>query len=342
MNRSTRLFYVLIFALPLFISSVVVLSAIVSRFDLAPFSIFSLPQEKLYFTGDVMLGRHVETLMDTYGSAYPYARIQEFTNQDIVIGNFEATIPKQHVHTPDFTFQFSVDGAHLGALSGAGFDYMSLANNHSYDHGSSAFLHTRSELKKHGIIAFGDQTLSSEHSYTVVKVNGIDVALVGIYAVDAQPTQEHIVTLMQEASEHSDAQFAYVHWGMEYESIHTHSQEQLAQILVDAGADLVIGHHPHVVQDIGLYKEVPIFYSLGNYIFDQYFSPEVMDGLVLEVLLDQEEISIQLKPVTTADVKAQPRSMTSQERNEFLKTLARRSEQTLQQAIIEGEIRVIR
>src|SRR5690606_29076429 len=95
----------------------------------------------------------------------------------------------------------------------------------------------------------------------------------------------------------------------EYELVHDELQETLAKALVDAGADAVMGHHPHVVQDVAFYDGVPIFYSLGNFIFDQYWNEHVQTGLGVEMRIEAGQIAYQLIPFTTARSRNQPMVM---------------------------------
>src|SRR5690606_37322647 len=87
---------------------------------------------------------------------------------------------------------------------------------------------------------------------------------------------------------------------------HTTVQESLAHILIERGIDAVVGHHPHVVQDIAIYKGAPIFYSLGNFIFDQYFSSEVQEGALLEVHIENTSVVFRVIPIESHDVRSQP------------------------------------
>jgi hypothetical protein len=114
---------------------------------------------------------------------------------------------------------------------------------------------------------------------------------------------------MRTLTKKSDMQIAYVHWGTEYELAHNAAQETLAHVLIDAGADAVIGHHPHVVQDVAFYKDKPIFYSLGNFIFDQYWDTDVQTGLGVRMTIDDGSIAYEAIPFTTAGSRVQPTIM---------------------------------
>lgn len=292
----------------------------------------------LSFVGDVLLARRVETYLATYGSQYVYTDLPEVSSSTVLIGNFEAAIPKDHTQTPDLTFSFSVDEAHIPALREYGFQYMSLANNHSVDKGAANFVHTQEVLENNGITPFGSPLSLSTTSIAYVELDGQTIALVGVYALFTAPAKSEIQIVFEYAALQSDIQIAYVHWGVEYEPMHSRAQEQLAHMMVDAGADAVMGHHPHVVQDIELYNGVPIFYSLGNFIFDQYFSREVQEGLWVTLTLEESSMGYTLQGVTSVGSRSVPRFMAAYENDLFLAELANRSTGSLSTQIRSGII----
>lgn len=291
---------------------------------------------KIQFVGDVMLGRYVEKLSREHGVGYPYARIQSVDEETFLVGNFEASIAKTHVPTPSGTFAFSVDKVFLKGLRDFGFDSMSLANNHTYDHGAENFENTVETLTAEGISVFGDQKNQDKSTIVYTKVNGKVVALVGMYAVYTRPSDFEIESALSKAEESSDIQIVSVHWGEEYVLIHNSFQEELAKAFIDAGADAVIGHHPHVVQDIGLYKNMPIFYSLGNFIFDQYFSVDVQEGLSVIMTPKNNTLTFELIAVSSVGHRSQPALMESPESTVFQRKLAERSDPQLSPMIEKG------
>ena len=127
-----------------------------------------------------------------------------------------------------------------------------------------------------------------------------------------------------------------VHWGQEYHLENSSSQQELAHKIIEAGADLIIGHHPHVVQSIEEYKGKLIFYSLGNFVFDQYFSEETRQGLAVWICLGRETAAFRLLPAWITN--GQPDWMSSDEAKAFLASLAERSDKDLYQAIKNGII----
>jgi len=316
-----------------------------SEFSLGGFKAFqkeepvaAIEKTKIRFVGDVMLARNVEYLMDTYGFSYPVSLLPAHPQDAYLVGNFESSIPVDHVPTKSMTFTFSVRPEHLEGMRSYGFTHFGLANNHAYDHGGDDFLHTVNTLEGSSFGVFGDPAaLSSSTSISLIDIGTTSVALIGVYAVDAQPPLSDVVSVFKHASEISDVQVAYVHWGTEYVGVHNKVQEKLAHALVDAGADMVVGHHPHVVQDIELYKDAPIFYSLGNFIFDQYFSEEVQEGLMLQFAYD-EALQIDLYPVSSLGSKSAPRLMALFDRDAFLDELAEKSSSALRDMIRKGSL----
>jgi poly-gamma-glutamate synthesis protein (capsule biosynthesis protein) len=217
---------------------------------------------------------------------------------------------------------------------------MSLGNNHSYDYAKEGFDSTKEELEEVGIATVGDPQKQASSSVEFLSLDGVTVSLIGLYAVDVAPTSNEIQLLLEATQKESDLQVVYVHWGTEYKTIHNKSQERLAHQLIDAGADVIIGHHPHVVQDIEIYQNKLIFYSLGNFIFDQYFSDEVQEGLMVELDYRDGNYEFSLLPVTSIGSRSAPRIMNDFERDEFLQLLSKNSDISLATMIQAGTITV--
>lgn len=292
------------------------------------------PKTSVTFLGDLMLARRVETVLHLSGNDSVYSRMPGVSSTSYVVANFEGAIPEQHVKTPELTMSFSIDPVYLDGARMWGVTHFGLANNHSYDKGDEAFHNTYHEIKAHKMVPFGDQHIAST-TFTVLQIGTSTVALAGIYAVSVAPD---LAALTKQFASYSSTtlQVAYVHWGTEYVPIHTVAQEKLAHELIDLGFDAVIGHHPHVVQDIGVYKDAPIFYSLGNFIFDQYFSTAVQEGLSVSMVPMGQTVAFMLDPFTSVDMRTTPRLMHDFEKSDFLAALAKRSGATLQAGIMEG------
>ncbi len=290
------------------------------------------------FVGDVMLGRHVETLMRQEGAEYPYSGValHEFSSQPAVVANFESAIAPVHTQTAANTMRFSVDKAYLQSF-GKYVTHASLANNHSLDYGEEGYLNAVSLLEKESVSVFGHNTRIDAESISYLNTTRGRIALIGVNATQRIPEEFEITSVCNKAKRQSDFQVMYIHWGDEYQSTHSDTQRVLAEVMVDECADLIIGHHPHVVQDIDLIKGVTVFYSLGNYIFDQYFSDDVKNGLVVSLQFD-EVPGLLLFPVSSSETKSVPKPIEREGRQKFLNDLAARSHPSLKIAIEFGKI----
>lgn len=293
--------------------------------------------DTLSIVGDVLLARNVETLMNKNGDDYPFTGFT-FASTSYVLGNFEASVPKVHQPTPNFGFTFSVKQSALEALSDAGFTHLGLANNHTYDFEPGGFKNTKQTLTEAGLVAFGDQSESATSSVAYVTIDNTKIALVAIYAVNRRPDPEALSLIMAKATAQSDYQIAYLHWGTEYTIKPDKLQRELALKLVGLGADLIVGHHPHVVQSVELIDQVPVFYSLGNYVFDQYFDENVQTGLRLDVTATTTGLSIELIPVSSLKKLSVPEPMTPSDKKQFYKNLAKISDPNLETGILSGKL----
>lgn len=241
--------------------------------------------KKIMFVGDIMVGRYVETLIDKNGFDYMFASVTPMFMDTITIGNLEGPIPVTHQHTSNLGFQFSFRKDIIEKLAGIGLDAVSLANNHGYDHGVAGYENTKKVLNEVGIGYFGNYK-NTANDYFETQLRGHRVIIIGINTVvdgfDRDAAIENVKTVSEA---NTDAMIVvFIHWGNEYDLKHNKYQEGLAENLIDAGSKLIIGAHPHVVQDVGYYKGMPIYYSLGNFVFDQYFSKNTQEAMV--VLLD--------------------------------------------------------
>lgn len=292
-------------------------------------------ETNLYFVGDIMLARDVERTLLQEGLDYPYRAISFDTKNDLVVANFEASIPQTHIKTPNNTFRFSVDKRLIPPLKAAGFTHLSLANNHAFDHGAVSFENTKEVLADNNLISFGHPTIFATSSISFINHAGKKIAIVGLHVLFNTPSDVQLESVVSFAKENSDLQILYVHWGNEYALVHSGEQERLATRMSDLGVDIVVGHHPHVVQDIVKIGNTLVFYSLGNYIFDQYFSIPVQQGLVLRL---DDSLNIALLPVSSEETRIQPSYMVGEKRASFLKNLASRSDKALFEQIESGVI----
>jgi poly-gamma-glutamate synthesis protein (capsule biosynthesis protein) len=300
---------------------------------------YSATPSTILFTGDLLLARNVEFLMEAEDRNYPFAGLafSDFSATSYVVGNFESAIPFQHVPTKTGQLRFSVKSGHVAALKQAGFTHLSLANNHAFDFGIEGYLNAGETFLHNGLEPFGDPRGLTKNSITLLKTETESVALIALQALQNPPTEAEIEATLVYATKISDLQILYVHWGDEYVLTSNKAQRKLAETFIAHGVDLIVGHHPHVVQDIERIDGVLVFYSLGNYVFDQYDSTETQEGLVLQLELSELPM-IHLIPVSSAGTLSQPALMTQGQSALFLKRLTNRSDLELSLAITAGQL----
>jgi len=299
------------------------------------------PSDSVLFVGDVMLARNVEDEIKAQNKQSIFRYVRAFEREHtFVVANFESAIPEVHERTKDFTFQFSTTASTLALLHDAGFSHLSLANNHALDYGTEGFENTVKSIKNASLTPFGHPQIESKDSVTHIVVNETTISLIGIHAVWRSPDMKALKKIIDEEAKSTDVQIAVIHWGEEYEPVHSKSQEWLAHELIDSGVDAIIGHHPHVIQDIGLYKNVPIFYSLGNYVFDQYWNDAVQTGLAITVIPEESTLTFKITPVVSE--RSVPKLMNEDDSEKYLQTLAKTSDSAILGDITRGVITVRR
>jgi hypothetical protein len=292
---------------------------------------------KLLVGGDVMLARQVERYIREEGYGYPFRGIRDtFYDHDAVLINFEATVPKTHIPTPSLAFSFSVASDIASALPSFGVTHAGLANNHAFDYGAEAYEEARAVLVRSGIVPFGHPEIVSPEDIARVTVGKRELAVIPVHAVFREPKEAELAAAFAAASS-SDIQVAYIHWGVEYEPYHDPAQERIAKRLIGLGADIVIGHHPHVVQDIARYDHALVFYSLGNLVFDQYWNEDVRTGLMLSLTERDGALVVGLIP-TRSETRSVSELLSGPSRQDFLDALAERSTPGLAEGIREGLI----
>jgi poly-gamma-glutamate synthesis protein (capsule biosynthesis protein) len=289
--------------------------------------------------GDVMLGRYVRTLMNANTLDYPFQKMdQEYLRvNDILLANLEGPIAKNSINTSkSIAFRFMPDVAPL--LKKYYFDVLSLANNHTYDMGTNGYKDSREILTKEGIQVFGDPREISDLSVAKVMVQNQKIAFIGLEEVVFKINDEKAVEKIKELVTEGYKVMPVIHWGIEYTHKPNKRQQDLAHKLIDAGAFAIIAHHPHVVQAYETYKGHPVFYSLGNAIFDQYWSAETQEGLSLAMSFNDNSFKIYLLPIKID--RSQMRLMNDDEKKVFLEKFAGYGNfsDAEKQAILNGRI----
>ena len=215
---------------------------------------------------------------ENYGADYFLQNVKDiFSTDDLTIANFEGTLTDSD-EREDKTFAFKAPASQASILTGGSVEAVNTANNHSHDYGEQSFNDTLAALDDAGIVHFGyDET-------AVMDVKGIKVGLVGIYELYDHLEREQQLKDNIAKVKADGAQLIVVifHWGNETETVPDSNQTTLGRIAIDEGADLVCGHHPHVLQGIETYKGRNIVYSLGNFCFGGNSSPSDMDTMIYQ------------------------------------------------------------
>jgi len=293
-------------------------------------------QPAVLFTGDVFLGRAVERDLNARPQATPFDKVANLLKRypNVVI-NFEAAIPTKHAPTPNFGWRFSVRAEKLPRLLPF-VTHASVANNHSYDFGATDFVATTEALKAAKLQPLGHPQKVSQDIAYLQTANG-KIALVALNDVGAGLVMAEAKNVIATAKQNAKLTVVYVHWGDEYVTTPSKRQRRLANAFAKAGADLIVGHHPHVVQSIERVGEAVVFYSLGNTVFDQYFSLAVQEGLLVGLVYDDGWFA-KLYPVSSVNSQHQPRPQTKKHAKNFLAELAAHSTPSLRSFIRKGQL----
>lgn len=271
---------------------------------------------RLLFAGDVYLSDHVLEAYDAAGGidgVLSQGYQAEIQAADFFMTNEEFPFSTRGTPAPDKQFTFRVHPEKVKLMQEMGIDLVTLANNHALDYGRDAMLDTIDTLDHAGIRHVGaGKNLAEARKPDVVELNGRTFAFIGATRVypeadwaagtdsagmfSAYDGGAQLAEEVKAAKQQADYVIAYVHWGIEREETPNEVQKSIAHRLVDAGADLVVGAHPHVLQGIEYYQGVPIAYSLGNFMFGS----SIPSTALLQADVDDEGIRLRLIPGTSA------------------------------------------
>ena len=233
--------------------------------------------------GDAMFGRMVS---QSYPGDNLYQVLQNihntsFSGVNASLLNLEGPISSnpviQDLNPTSLIFNFPPQT--VSALKYLGINGVSLANNHTNNAGLTGLDTTRRLLQSQNIQTIGGPASADVYQIATFSGTGLNLVVLGINTFTGTPDLAELIKQIKSAK--NNRLLIFPHWGNEYSPVHTQYQQRLAHTWIDAGADLVIGSHPHVVEDSEVYKGKPIYYSLGNLVFDQNFSQETQQGLVL-------------------------------------------------------------
>ncbi len=261
------------------------------------------PNLVLLFTGDVMLDRGVRIQINKYGVDHLFRNVKdEFHAANSTIVNLEC--PTTNDSNPQGKkYEFRAEPKWLEGLRKAGVSYASLANNHTIDQGSNGLESTAENLKRNNIIPLGwGKTPATSCEPALIDSNGVSVALFAADYISLEnwkPNDSSACPCIQnpdvlaikiksfKINNKNRFVIVFIHWGTEYQTTPNEFQVQTAHLFINAGADIIIGSHPHMVQKSEVYKDKQIFYSLGNFIFDQN-RPGTSQGEMVKVELSSD------------------------------------------------------
>jgi poly-gamma-glutamate synthesis protein (capsule biosynthesis protein) len=325
----------------------------VDGFDPVRMGQFDEPTVRIGFVGDIVPGRNVGIKMREYNDyTHPFHRVADIlSSYDLTVANLEGNL-SDNIPVPDDpnTFSFIAPTEMLDGFTMAGIDVVSLANNHSVWNdsgwGTDALLDTLDACQAHDVatIGAGRDLEGARFAYTT-EINGKSIALIGIDGVTANVEERSFgatVDMSYKGGERYagatddtpgtnpydpdiflddiaalaasyDIVIPYFHFGIEYVEIPPHWAVEGVRSAIDAGATLVVTNHPHVIQGMEFYDGKPIIYSVGNFIFDQMFSVQTREGLILELVLRGNQcVQLRTRGVYIEDFQ-QPRLMTGGE-----------------------------
>jgi len=280
---------------------------------------------RMLFFGDLMLDRGVKGQIEGKGLDYLFSTLDErgfFSGYDLVGANLEGTVTAGgNHHDPVKENDFAFMPEFVGGLKKYNFNFFNLANNHIDDQGKRGVEETRQYLDELGFAYAGcEGGRVGDCSGRIMELAGHRVGLVGLNALWNSFDLEKAVELVSRLKSEADFTVVSIHWGEEYAPQFSASQQSLARRLIDAGADAVIGHHPHVAQGAEIYQGKIIFYSLGNFVFDQYFSEETQEELGIGLTFSKGGLALTLYPLKSRWSRLE--LMAAGEKDEFLKHLS--------------------
>jgi gamma-polyglutamate biosynthesis protein CapA len=252
----------------------------------------------ILFVGDMMFDRGVRLTINNKGIDSVFSNIKYiFEKRDLVVGNLEGTITNNaSLSLPNSEIlRFTFDPKIADYLKQNYFGLVSLANNHSLDFGVDGTIQTKKYLTDSGILFFGSAN-NNENLSQKITIEDKNFCFVGyhdLYTKDETSVLNEIEKIKPDCYK----VIVFPHWGEEYLKSYTKRQQELAYKFIDKGADLIIGTHPHVLEPIEVYNGKAIFYSIGNFVFDQYFSFETEHSVAVNVTFEKEQTIFEVIPV---------------------------------------------
>ena len=240
----------------------------------------------LLFVGDLGLGREINWQIKKRNDPnFPFLPIkEEIENADISVANLEGTLISDCPETRA-GFKFCGLPKNGQGLNFIGFDLVNLANNHTSNYGPDGFLETINILQINNVDYFGEDKIFFKN------IDDLSIAFLGYDDIVRRINIDNLTSAVKDSRKKVDIVVVSFHWGEEYQQEPNQRQITLAHSAIEAGADIIIGHHPHVIQPLNYYQQKPIFFSLGNFLFDQLWSSETRTGLIAKITIENKKIT---------------------------------------------------
>lgn len=260
---------------------------------------------------------HADTAWDSTFIAFS----SFLADSDLVIANLEGPITTQPQNQPGYDLRSSTEA--LSSLKAAGITHLTIANNHIADAGTEGVKDTQRALIQNNLISIGPNPIPYFQ-----KIHGQRIAILALNDITQPIEPQSIIEHIQQIKSQSDWLIISIHWGIEYQASPTQRQQDLASKFASAGADIILGHHPHVLQPVtrieqtGTNHQTIVAYSLGNALFDQPFLPDTTQSACLLLTIDKiDGIAISVFPFTINTTRGIIQTATPQEANYILERL---------------------
>jgi poly-gamma-glutamate capsule biosynthesis protein CapA/YwtB (metallophosphatase superfamily) len=314
------------------------------------------PSVRIAFVGDILLGGGIGPIIAGQGIDYPWVHAASILQgADLAIGNLETSVSRRGRPVPDKQFTFRADPKSLEGARRAGIDLLSLANNHTLDFGRDALTDTIQHAKEHQIEVIGaGQNAAEAFAPAIRTVHGLKIAIFGFTRViptgDWAAGTKHpglasgydpkpVLAAIEAAAPSVDAIIVLFHWGEERADRPRPTDRHLAEAMLEKGATVVIGHHPHVLQAIDRHPHQLIAYSLGNFIFTAVNNPLNQQTAILEVTLGSTGV-IDVKLTPFHITAGQPRPVDSHLKKRILDRLDQLSRSFHTRIDSQGSVRL--
>jgi len=270
-------------------------------------SVLGEPPPSVIVAGDIMLGGRAKKVVAEFGPDYPFDGVFPLLRTaPIVLGNLEGPFAEK-ARRQQRNFSYRVDVSLASSLSRAGINVVTLANNHLMDCGRSGVLETLDALSNANVFALGAGTNErTAHEPVILQAGAMRIGLLGYYwnrrtaatadrPGSAMDPPEALEADIRGLREHADRIVVTFHWGVPYERGPSPEERAKAHFAVDCGADVVVGHHPHIVQPFEIYRGCPIFYSVGNFAFGSGNSRA--EGLLVGLRFEDNKTVVNVYPL---------------------------------------------